>query len=130
VTDPVYISLEEAWLLCRKLGDLKIRDLGLLDSALHRPQASFGGTDAYPGIPQKAAALLHSLAKNHALLDGNKRLAWMCYLVFLASNGCRPAITHQEAIDLVLGVASGRLEDIAEIAILLNVVPVDPGPNV
>ncbi|MGH3843076.1 MAG: type II toxin-antitoxin system death-on-curing family toxin, partial [Pseudonocardiaceae bacterium] len=63
-----------------------IRDHGLLEAAIIRPQASAFGQDAYPDVHVKAAALLHSLVRNHALVDGNKRLAWAACRVFLGLN--------------------------------------------
>ncbi|MHA6798828.1 type II toxin-antitoxin system death-on-curing family toxin [Bounagaea algeriensis] len=65
----------------------QVRDYGLLESAVARPQASLFGADAYTGVHVKAAALLHSLACNHALVDGNERAAWNCSLVFLDLSG-------------------------------------------
>ena len=57
-------------------AEVMVHDVGLLESALGRPRATVFGDDAYPDLHTKAAALLHSLARNHALVDGNKRLAW------------------------------------------------------
>lgn len=71
-------------------GQTHVRDYGLLESALARPSATVFGSDAYPSLYTKAAALLHSLASNHALVDGNKRLAWAACAVFLGINGYRP----------------------------------------
>ena len=95
--------------------------MGLLDSAVHRPMSGFAGHEVYPTIELKAAALLHSLAKNHALFDGNKRLSWITCLVFLARNGYAPDLTHQEAVNLVLAVTQD-LDDVPEIAERLKVV--------
>ena len=69
-----YLNVEEALELIRLLGAGPVRDVGLLDSALARPQSSAFGEDAYPTLRLKAAALMHSLVKNHSLMDGNKRL--------------------------------------------------------
>ena len=69
-----YLSLEDLFRLCADLGDLKVRDIGLLDSAAHRPGSAFGGQEAYPTLASTAAALLQSVVMNHALVDGNKRL--------------------------------------------------------
>ena len=103
------------------LGDPPpVRDLGLLGSAVARPQATAFGEDAYPDIWTKAAALLHSVVKNHALVDGNKRLGWLATAVFLEINGI--AVTHvsnDTVYDLVIGVTTGR-EEIAEIAAQLR----------
>lgn len=98
----------------------QIRDVGLLQSALARPQASVLGEDAYPSIHAKAAALLHSLARNHALVDGNKRLALAAVLAFYGLNGLRLALTNDEAYDLVMAVASGQLDDVIAITTLLE----------
>ncbi|PZF85254.1 type II toxin-antitoxin system death-on-curing family toxin [Jiangella anatolica] len=94
----------------------ELRDLGLLDSAVHRPQASMFGADAYPDLPTKAAALLESLARNHPLIDGNKRLAWAATVVFLLDNGMSLLdVDQDEAYDFVIAVAEGKLE-LAEMA--------------
>ena len=73
----IHLTLEELLLVADRAvaGDVVIRDVGLLEAALARPRATAFGSDAYPTLTDKAAALLHSLAKNHALVDGNKRLA-------------------------------------------------------
>lgn len=97
-----------------------IRDTGLLKAALARPQASAFGSDAYAGIHEKAAALLHSLARNHALVDGNKRLALAATLAFYGLNGLRLTLTDDEAYDLIVAVAVGRLDDVAAIAAVLE----------
>ena len=74
------------------------------------------GEDAYPTIHEKAAALLHSLARNHALVDGNKRLAFAGTIAFLGMNGLRLTFTNDEAYDLVIAVATGQLDDVPAIA--------------
>jgi len=93
-----------------------VRDPGLLQSALARPRAAAFGKDAYSGIHEKAAALLHSLARNHALVDGNKRLALGATIAFYGMNGLRLTLTNDEAYDLVMRVATGKLEDIPTLA--------------
>lgn len=98
----------------------EVRDHGLLESALARPRASVFGHDAYPGIHQKAAALLHSLARNHALVDGNKRLALAATIAFYGINGMRLTLTNDEAYDLVIDIATGRLDDVHAIASMLQ----------
>ena len=101
----------------RTLGDnVGVRDHGLLQSALARPQATVFGDDAYPELEEKAAALLHSLARNHALVDGNKRLALAGTIAFLGVNGRRLTLTNDEAYDLVMAIATGGLDEVAEIA--------------
>ncbi len=101
-------------------GDVGVRDHGLLQSALARPQTTVFGTDAYPELAEKAAALLHSLANNHALVDGNKRLALAATIAFLGVNGRRLTLTNDEAHDLVMNVAAGGLDDISSIAATLR----------
>ena len=105
-----YLSLEDLLGMVKTLGAGPVRDLGLLDSACHRPQAGFFGQDAYPTLAGKAAALMHSLACNHALVDGNKRLALLATVVFLRINGYDLALTDDEAFDLTLSVAAGNLD--------------------
>ena len=88
-----------------------VRDWGLLQAALARPQTNVFGTDPYPTLPEKAGALLHSLARNHALVDGNNRLAWVATRLFAAMNGSvLRAPTVDEGEKLVLGVAAGAIE--------------------
>jgi death-on-curing protein len=99
-----------------------IRDLGLLDSAVNRPRASAFGLDAYASLDLKAAALLHSLTKNHALIDGNKRLAWLGTVVFCDLNGSTPSLSDDEAFQLVWDVASADVE-VSVIATRLNLSP-------
>ncbi|MEV0034250.1 Fic family protein [Nocardia sp. NPDC050793] len=82
-----YLTLPELLRLAERLGTPEVRDFGLLDSALARPQSSVFGQDAYPDVWQKAAALMESIARNHGLIDGNKRLAWYATWVFLHMNG-------------------------------------------
>jgi death on curing protein len=105
-----YLTLEDVLGLVKALGAGPVRDLGLLDSACHRPQAGFFGQEAYPTLSGKAAALMHSLACNHALVDGNKRLALLATVVFLRVNGHRLDLTDDEAFDLTMSVAAGQLD--------------------
>lgn len=97
-------------------GEVAVRDYGLLASAAARPQASAFGVDAYPELDLKAAALLHSLARNHPLVDGNKRLAWLATYVFLDINGHSPSASQDDVFDLVMAVAAGTLDDLEKIA--------------
>ncbi|MGI8727080.1 MAG: type II toxin-antitoxin system death-on-curing family toxin [Solirubrobacterales bacterium] len=95
----------------------EVRDMGLLESAILRPRTTVTGADAYPELEAKAAALLQSLARNHPLVDGNKRLAWLATWVFLAKNGTElDPPDDDEAYGLVIAVANGELEKIDEIA--------------
>lgn len=84
--------------------------IGLLESAVARPQASAFGTDAYPDLASKAAALLHSLVLNHAFIDGNKRTAVLSTLVFLDLNGYMVRWDQQEALDFLLRLAAHQIE--------------------
>ncbi|MEA2222623.1 MAG: death on curing protein [Solirubrobacteraceae bacterium] len=97
-----------------------VRDHGLLASALTRPQASVFGDDAYASIHEKAAALLHSLARNRALIDGNERLSLAATIAFYGMNGLRLTLTNDEAYRLVMSVATGELDDVAAIAPVLE----------
>ncbi|WP_371102389.1 type II toxin-antitoxin system death-on-curing family toxin [Streptomyces sp. PU_AKi4] len=112
-----YLTLPELLNLAKRLGEDAVRDYGLLDSALARPQSSVFGQDAYPDVWQKAAALMESLARNHALVDGNKRLAWYATWVFLHMNGhpLDPEFDVDEAEEFVLDVCQGAL-DVPKIA--------------
>lgn len=92
-----------------------VRDVGLLEAACARPRASAFGVPAYVSVAEKAAALLHSLVRNHGLVDGNKRLGWLAAAVFLTINGRPPEATDDAVFDLVMSVAEGDLE-VEEIA--------------
>jgi death-on-curing protein len=97
-------------------GPLEVRDWGLIESALARPATTVFGEDAYPDVWHKAAAVLHSLVRNHALVDGNKRVGFSCGVLFLHKNGMGMVFDEDEAYDFVIAVAEGRLDvpDIAE----------------
>ncbi|MFI9104530.1 type II toxin-antitoxin system death-on-curing family toxin [Streptomyces fildesensis] len=112
-----YLTLPEILNLAKRLGADEVRDYGLLDSALARPRATVFGQDAYPDIWHKAAALMESLARNHALVDGNKRIAWYATWVFLQINGhtLRAGFDVDEAETFVLNVCQGVL-DVPKIA--------------
>ena len=114
----IYLTLPELLYVAeRTLGSpAPVRDHGLLQSALARPRATALGDDAYPSLEEKAAALLHSLARNHALVDGNKRLALAATIAFLGINGVRLTLTNDEAYELVMAVAEGRLDDVSGLA--------------
>ncbi|MDO4791451.1 MAG: type II toxin-antitoxin system death-on-curing family toxin [Buchananella hordeovulneris] len=104
-----YLSLEDMVYLVEQLQVGPIRDLGLLESATRRPQAVLYGREAYPSLTQKAAALLHSTVRNHALVDGNKRLGWLGLLVFLELNGYEIDVEDDPAYNLVIAVAEDKL---------------------
>ena len=118
----IFLNLDELlYIAARTVGaEPEVRDLGLLVSALARPQASAFGEDAYPTIHEKAAALLHSVARHHALVDGDERLALAAAIAFHGINGMRLTLTNDEAYDLVIDVASGALDDVPTIASVLE----------
>lgn len=104
-----FLELDDALQAVARLG-FHLRDAGLLASALARPATTLFGSDAYATLELKAAALLESVARNHPLVDGNKRLAWTLTVLFLWINGYRHDMPTDTAFDLVLGVARGELE--------------------
>jgi death on curing protein len=118
-----YLTVEQALRIARAAvgGPVVVRDVGLLEAAVHRPRASVLGHDAYPDLMTKAAALLHSLARNHALIDGDKRLAWLATYVFCAKNGIELDPDDDEAYDLVVAIAAGEIDAVPEIARALSV---------
>ena len=123
MTEVEYLDLEDLLGLARTLGVGPVRDVGLLDSAAARPRSTAFGEDAYPSLELKAAALLHSVARNHALVDGNRRLAWLATVVFLDLDGRGPDLDDDGAFGLVMDVARGAVE-VEELALRLRVVPV------
>ncbi len=113
-----YLDLDDLLEIVREAidGEVMVRDYGLLESGLARPRASVFGEDAYADLHLKAAALLHSLARNHALVDGNKRLAWTACRTFLAINGQWTRAPEDERFDFVIRVATGMEPDLGKIA--------------
>jgi len=101
-------------------GEILVRDYGLLESAAGRPQATAFGQDAYPDLNTKAAALLHSLARNHALVDGNKRLALAGLIAFYGINGHQLTLTNDGAYELIMKVAAGQLDSVEAITAVLR----------
>lgn len=113
----IFLDLSDLLHVARRtVGDVEIRDVGLLESASARPRSTAFGEDAYPSIHLKAAALLHSIARNHPLVDGNKRLALAATLAFYGLNGLRLTMSNDEAYALVMAVAAGELDDVEGIA--------------
>ena len=111
-----YLSVEDLLEIAAGVIDhVAVRDAGLLAAAAARPRVTVFGEDAYPAFEDKAAALLHSLVRNHALVDGNKRLAWSASRIFCLLNGRDLTYTVDEAEDLMLSAASGQL-DVPQIA--------------
>lgn len=118
----IHLTTDEALHIARRtLGDgFLLRDVGLLEAAVARPATSVGGADAYPTIVEKAAALVHSAVRNHALVDGNKRVGLMLLVVFLGVNGRRLTATNDQAYALIVSIAEGRLDAVSEIARALS----------
>jgi death-on-curing protein len=113
----IFLDLEDLLHLARRtLGAVEIRDVGLLESASARPRSTAFGEDAYPSIHLKAAALLHSVARNDPLVDGNKRLALAATIAFYGLNGRRLTMSNDEAYELIMAVAAGELDDVEQIA--------------
>ncbi len=104
-----FLDLEEALGQVAGLG-FTVKDVGLLDSAIMRPQASAFGEYAYPDIETMAAAMHQSLVKNHPLIDGNKRTGWLLLISFLLLNDLHLVMTTEEGLDFTLGVAEGRYD--------------------
>ncbi|MEH3132747.1 MAG: type II toxin-antitoxin system death-on-curing family toxin [Mycolicibacterium neoaurum] len=117
-----YLDLEDLIEIARRAidKDVVIRDHGLLESALSRPRATVFGEDAYPDLFVKAAALMHSIARNHALVDGNKRLAWTACRTFLALNERWVHAPEDDRFDFVVQVATGAEPDLDRIADMLR----------
>ena len=117
----IYLDLDDSLhVAARTLSEVQVRDAGLLESASARPRSTAFGADAYPSIHGKAAALLHSDARNHALVDGNKRLALAATIAFYGLNGFRLTLSNDEAYELVMAVAAGQLDDVDVIAARLE----------
>jgi len=114
VSEIDYLTLEDLIEIGTALiPGFAIRDLGLLQSAAARPQTTVYGKDAYKTFPVKAAALMHSLARNHCLVDGNKRLAWAATRVFCLMNEFDLEIDIDTAEQLVQATAQGDLDVVA-----------------
>ena len=114
----IYLTLADLLHVAERAihDQVQVRDYGLLESALARPKTNVFGEVAYPSLHAKAAALLHSLARNHALVDGNKRLALGGLIAFCGMNGSRLTLTNDDAYDLIIAVAAGELDDVDTIA--------------
>lgn len=109
-----YLSSEDVLLLHNMAidesgGSHGLRDLGLLESAVARPQASFGGEDLYPNIFLKAGALVHGLLRNHPFVDGNKRTSMYSAMTFLELNGYRFEAKQKEVVEFALRVENDKL---------------------
>jgi death-on-curing protein len=115
----VLLTTEDLLTLVADLGVGPVRDMGLLDSAAHRPGAVLYGREAYPDLDRKAAALLDSLVGNHSLIDGNKRVGWLAVVVFYGLNDVALDAPDDAAYELVMSVAR-REPSIDEIASTLT----------
>lgn len=91
-------------------GSIEVHDLGLVESAVFRPQSTVFGQDAYPSMLDKAGALLHSLARNHGFVDGNKRTAITATIVFLRLNGYEDVADEDDLVALALDAAEGQVD--------------------
>ena len=111
-----YLTLEDLLTLVDDLRVGPVRDLGLLESAAHRPTTTLWGAEAYDGLDLKATALLESIVRTHTLLDGNKRLGWLAIVVFFGLNGVDLDAPDDAAYELVIAVSTGQMppEEAAE----------------
>jgi death-on-curing protein len=106
-----YLELADILKLGREIiADFRVSEIGLLESAVARPKTSVFGEDAYLTFAEKTAALLHSIARNHALIDGNKRLAWSAARLFCLMNDLDINMKQDKAYEMVVGVAAGQIE--------------------
>jgi death-on-curing protein len=111
VAEIEYLDFHDLLLICDEIiPGYQIRDKGLLLSALERPQTQLYGVELYPEFELKAAALMHSIARNHALIDGNKRLAWSAMRIFCLMNRRDVVLTVSQAEKLTVAVAAGKYE--------------------
>ena len=104
----IYLSTEDLLHLAARIGVLDVRDMGLLDSAAMRPQSVVFGTESYPILADKAAALMESIVGNHPLVDGNKRLGLAAVSLFYEMNAVPLRITNDQAYEFTIKVASGE----------------------
>ena len=120
-----YLTLGEVVRLHQMLiessgGASGIRDLGLLDSALAQPRATFDGRDLHPEVLEKAAALCTSLVQNHPFVDGNKRVGHAAMATFLNLNGVEIVAAVDEQEQLILSLAAGDQGRESMVAWLMN----------
>lgn len=114
-----YLTLAEALRIAERVTGIEVETLtpasrmDLLDSALHAPQAGFGDVDLYPEFADKAGVLAVRIAMNHPLPDGNKRLAWTSLVMFCRVNGRELAVPEDEAVEIMLAVAAGAVDEAA-----------------
>jgi death-on-curing protein len=110
--DPIdYLTLEDLIEIGRSIiPDFQVRDIGLLESAARRPRMSVYGEDAYLDFSEKVSSLMHSIARNHSLMDGNKRLAWSAGRMFCILNSKDLLLTIDDAEQLILEIARGEID--------------------
>ncbi len=104
-----HLTVEDAMDLAGALG-FTLGDLGLLASAVERPRTSAFGEDIYPTLELRIAALLHGINRNHPLVDGNKRLSWVCAIAYARINGFDLYASQDDIYDMVIEVAIGKTE--------------------
>lgn len=121
MSDPIdFLDLHDLIEIGKSLiPDFRTRDEGLLESAAMRPRTTIYGKDAYPTFEEKVAALMHSLARNHALIDGNKRIAWSAGRIFCLMNGRDLKMAMDDAEKMILNIAKGNI-DVAKMAAILK----------
>lgn len=121
MSDPIdYLDLHDLIEIGKSLiDDFRIRDEGLLESAAMRPQTTIYGEDAYPTFEEKVASFIHSLARNRALIDGNKKIAWSAGRIFCLMNGRDLKMPIDDAEKMILDIAKGDIE-VADIATILK----------
>jgi death on curing protein len=116
----IYLVTDDVLTINQRLvGPDQLRDFGLLDAAVTKPQMSAHGADAYPTIHEKAAALLYGLARNHPFVTANKRTAWMATAMFYMVNGYNMYVEASRVVGLTVDAAEGQI-DIAGIAAILK----------
>ncbi len=113
-----FLTLAEALAIAQQITEIDAITLAnasridLLDSALHAPQANYGNTDFYPNFFDKAAVLCSRISQNHALPDGNKRLSWMCLVIFCDMNGWQLHVEKNEAVQMMVELAEGAISEV------------------
>lgn len=110
-----YLTVEEVLYIHEQVirafgGSHGVRDMTLVESAVHRPTASFAGEDLYPNLWTKSAALMHALLFNHAFIDGNKRVAFVAADAFLRRNGYRLRCNQNAAYEFLIAAIKSRLD--------------------
>jgi death-on-curing protein len=106
-----YLTASEVMLVNeQEIGTELLADFGLLEAAVLRPQQSVFGSDAYPDMHTKAAAMMHSLIRNHAFIDGNKRTGVLATILFYNLNGYTIETAQEDLIALALDIGEGQID--------------------